>query len=221
MDQIIYKSYGDECMCAIRMVLALLENISQEMDKSDEGSPFYDIKQRVKDYDSAMKKLDKKGDARTLENVRKLHDVAGIRVIVPVLADVERVKDAIMHQMNVVGVKDYNATPKKTGYRSLHLQLEVDVPFMKEPKKIPVEIQICTIAQSGLNELEHNFRYKNDDPPEDADEVLNMMADQIHILDMTANRWYKEQRKKKNEEGSSDVFEHSLAIEIEEADSEN
>ena len=64
-------------------------------------------------------------------------------------------------------VKDYIKNPKKSGYRSLHLIIEVPIFLRNEKKSMKVEVQLRTIAMDFWASLEHKLRYKkNIDPKE-------------------------------------------------------
>ena len=56
--------------------------------------------------------------------------------------------------------KDYIKDPKPSGYRSLHLIVEVPI-FTEEGKKMMrAEVQLRTIAMDFWASLEHKLRYK-------------------------------------------------------------
>ena len=75
-------------------------------------------------------------------------------------------------------MKDYIREPKPNGYRSLHLIIYVEVNFAESAHKIPVEIQIRTIAMDFWASTEHQLRYKKDrEFSEDAQEKLKKCAD--------------------------------------------
>ena len=62
----------------------------------------------------------------------------------------------------MIQTRDYIASPKPNGYRSLHLIVHVPV-FLSEGKLIlPVEVQIRTIAMDFWASLEHQLKYKKD-----------------------------------------------------------
>lgn len=70
----------------------------------------------------------------------------------------------LMNQTDVeaVRVKDYIENPKDNGYRSLHLILMVDVFFSDQKRKVPIEIQLRTIAMNFWASTEHQLRYKKE-----------------------------------------------------------
>ena len=80
--------------------------------------------------------------------------------------------------------RDYIASPKPNGYRSLHLIVRVPV-FLSEGKLLlPVEVQIRTIAMDFWASLEHQLRYKEAaHVPEELNRQLLDAADRIAALD--------------------------------------
>ena len=58
--------------------------------------------------------------------------------------------------------KDYIREPKENGYRSLHLIVMVEVHFSDRKRKVPVEIQLRTIAMNFWASTEHQLRYKKE-----------------------------------------------------------
>lgn len=215
-----YHRYAAECECGMRTVLARLENLRQEMELSDENSPFMAIESRTKEFQSALDKLNRKNEPKTMESIRKMHDIVGIRVIVPFLDDIYRVRDAIMRQpsMKVEITKDYVVQPKDTGYRSLHLLVKMQVYFMETTKEIPVEIQIRTKAMDLWASMEHLLRYKNSSPSEQADAEFARIADLLKDFDERAMKLRDDGKESGGESSGEDAQEPSLSIQIEDSE---
>ncbi|MBR2002265.1 MAG: GTP pyrophosphokinase family protein, partial [Firmicutes bacterium] len=68
---------------------------------------------------------------------------------------------------------DYIKNPKPNGYRSLHLVVKIPVYFVDGMVKMPVEIQIRTMAMNFWASLEHKLRYKSDG------EIPKFIADEL------------------------------------------
>ena len=62
--------------------------------------------------------------------------------------------------IKLIEKKDYIKNPKKSGYRSLHLIIEVPIFLQSGKKSISVEVQLRTIAMDFWASLEHKLRYK-------------------------------------------------------------
>lgn len=93
-----------------------------------------------------------------------IKDIAGVRVICSFPDDIYMLADCLLKQDDVVLVekKDYIQNPKPSGYRSLHLIIEVPIFLQNEKRMVTVEVQLRTIAMDFWASLEHKLRYKKD-----------------------------------------------------------
>jgi len=91
-----------------------------------------------------------------------LHDVAGFRVVLSTLQQVYRFAERIARSpaVEVTDTRDYIKTPKKSGYKSLHLLLSVPVSVEKETLLVPVEVQLRTPDMDTWANAEHDLIYK-------------------------------------------------------------
>ena len=115
-----------------------------------------------------------------------IHDIAGIRVICNYVDDVYMVAQLLISQddIKVIKMKDYIQNPKPSGYRSLHLVLEIPIFLAEGAKPIHVEVQMRTIAMDFWASLEHKLKYKTDNQvPEDIRLELQECALAISELD--------------------------------------
>ena len=71
---------------------------------------------------------------------------------------------ALEHDITLIERKDYIKNPKPSGYRSLHLIVQVPIFLQNEKKMVNVEVQFRTIAMDFWASLEHKMRYKKDIP---------------------------------------------------------
>ena len=62
--------------------------------------------------------------------------------------------------MRVIKEKDYITNPKKSGYTSYHLIVEVPISLSRKLMYVKVEIQIRTMAMDFWASLEHKMKYK-------------------------------------------------------------
>ena len=69
-----------------------------------------------------------------------------------------------MRQDDIVLIekKDYIKNPKPSGYRSLHLIVQVPIFLQNEKKMVNVEVQFRTIAMDFWASLDHKMRYKKE-----------------------------------------------------------
>ena len=188
-----YKEYAALCKCGMRTVLARIENLHEEMELSDERN-FYDtIESRIKNFESVVEKLERKGYEQNISSIKaNMHDVAGIRIVTLFKDDIYKIYDAIYDTlqkqptMEVIEKRDYIESPKKTGYRSLHLRVSTRINFREGEVFVPVEIQIRTKAMDLWASLEHYCRYKNDNPSEKAPETFDRIAKILDEFDNEA-----------------------------------
>ena len=137
----------------------------------DESEIFYNyelidhIDTRIKTPESIISKMKKKKYSLTYkEMINKINDVAGVRIICPIKKDIFTIKELInkIPGINVIKEKDYVTHPKKSGYSSYHLIVEVPVTLSQNNMYVKVEVQIRTIAMDFWANLEHKMKYKTD-----------------------------------------------------------
>lgn len=119
---------------------------------------------RLKSPASIRDKLRKKGLPASATAARAaLHDIAGLRVVLPCEAQIYRFA-ALLEASPVVQLtdeRDYIAAPKASGYRSLHLLLNVPVPPLPgSAPTAPVELQLRTASMDIWASIEHDRVYK-------------------------------------------------------------
>lgn len=148
---------------AIKQLETKLEILNKEYKVTGRRNPIETVKSRIKSPDSIAKKLEKKGLPVNFKAMTEnLQDIAGVRVICPYISDIYNVKDMLLKQPDIklVEEKDYIATPKESGYRSLHIVVEIPVYLSQTEHQVKVEVQLRTIAMDFWASLEHELRYK-------------------------------------------------------------
>lgn len=150
--------------CAIKEVKTKLEVLNAELSVRYKRNPIEFISSRIKKPASIADKLQKKGKRVSVSEIEStLSDVAGVRVICSFVDDIYEIASMLVRQddISLVEQKDYINEPKKNGYRSLHLIIEIPVFFSDQKKFMRVEVQIRTIAMDFWASLEHQLRYKH------------------------------------------------------------
>ena len=159
-------------------------------------NPIEHISSRVKSVESIFAKLARRGLSPGLDTVRdNITDIAGIRITCSFATDAYRLFDLLTQQPDVTvrQVKDYIATPKSNGYKSLHAIVEVPVFLSTGTLEVPVEIQLRTIAMDFWATLEHKIHYKYDGRvPEGLGAELLEAADSAASLDARMERLHRE-----------------------------
>ena len=129
--------------CAVMEIETKLKVLNKEFSLEYDKNPIESIQSRVKSNSGIMRKLKRKGLPMTLESIEKnIWDVAGLRVICAFPEDVYLVKRCILAQddIRLIQEKDYIKKPKPSGYRSLHLIVEVPIFLQNEKKWVRAEI---------------------------------------------------------------------------------
>ena len=157
--------------CAIMEVETKFKVLNEKFSLEYDRNPIESIKTRVKSMDSLVKKIKRKNIPLTLTGIEEgIKDIAGVRVICSFPDDIYMLADCLLKQDDVVLVekKDYIQNPKPSGYRSLHLIIEVPIFLQNEKRMVTVEVQLRTIAMDFWASLEHKLRYKKDIPEDQA-----------------------------------------------------
>ena len=118
---------------------------------------------RIKRPESIINKMEKRKLKLDYYNmIENINDIAGIRIICPLKKDIFTIKKIIeqMEEIKVLKEKDYITTPKKSGYSSYHLIVEIPVILLEKTIFVKIEIQIRTIAMDFWANLEHKIKYK-------------------------------------------------------------
>ena len=149
--------------CAMLEVKTKLDVLNTELSYQTSRNPFESIKCRIKSPKSIIDKLKRNNYPLTVDSIEaNLNDVAGIRVICSFPDDIYKLVDCLLAQddITLIEKKDYITNPKKSGYRSYHLIIEVPIFLTTEKKPMRVEVQFRTIAMDFWASLEHKIYYK-------------------------------------------------------------
>lgn len=162
---IAYRELMAYYRCAMMEMQTKFNVLNEELSLQYDRNPIETIKARLKSPDSIGDKLSRRGLEPTIENIEQnIFDIAGVRVICSFPEDIYMLAESLLRQddIRLVERKDYIATPKPNGYRSLHLIVEVPIFLHNEKRMMKVEVQLRTIAMDCWASLEHKIRYKKD-----------------------------------------------------------
>lgn len=129
---------------------------------------FVDVPYRHKTKKSFLKKIDDKLAEKDY-SPELMTDLAGIRVITLIEADVQKVCELIQAMFNVHPADSVNKSEKlgeeKVGYRSVHFVCDVGnkrekLPEFSAYKGLCFEIQVRTALEHAWAEIEHDRGYK-------------------------------------------------------------
>ena len=155
--------------CAIMEIETKFRVLNERFSLQHDRNPIDSIQSRLKSPDSILDKMLRKKLPFTLEAIENnIFDIAGIRVVCSFVDDIYMLADCLLQQDDITLIerKDYIKNPKRNGYRSLHLIIEVPIFLQNEKKIMKAEVQLRTIAMEFWANLEHQLRYKKDLSPE-------------------------------------------------------
>lgn len=185
-----YRQLMSFYRCAIMEVETKFNVLNEEQSIDSEHNPIEAVKSRIKSVDSLVRKMNRKKISPSVKNIEKhIRDVAGVRVICAFPEDIYRIEKSFLMQDDVklIERKDYIQNPKPSGYRSLHLIVEVPIFLQREKRMMKVEVQLRTIAMDFWASLEHKLSYKKNLDGEILEELraeLLECSEQSAALDM-------------------------------------
>ena len=127
--------------CAIMEIETKFRVLNHELSLEYDNNPIESIKTRVKSYDSILKKIRRKNIPLNLQAIEEnLKDIAGVRVICSFPDDIYKLAESFLKQDDITLIerKDYIKNPKPSGYRSLHLIVQVPIFLQNEKKMVNV-----------------------------------------------------------------------------------
>lgn len=149
--------------CAISLLLTKLDIINLELSMERRRSVIQMQTGRIKSFESTLKKMEKKKLAFTYEQaIQYINDLIGVRAVCAYVDDIYEVAEILEQQedIRVMKKKDYIKTPKESGYRSLHLIMEIPIIFQSGRQWMKLELQLRTAAMDYWANLDHHLRYK-------------------------------------------------------------
>ena len=166
--------------CAMMEIETKFKVLDEQFSLQHDRNPIEGIKTRLKSPESLAGKLKRKGLPMTIASIEEnIYDVAGIRIICSFPEDIYTLADCLLKQddIRLIEKKDYIKNPKKSGYRSLHLIVEVPIFLENEKRLVKTEVQLRTIAMDFWASLDHKLQYKKDIAPEEAAEISRSLAE--------------------------------------------
>lgn len=180
---------------ALKVAMTQMEILDEEFASLYDHTPIHHIEYRVKTMDSIAQKLKVRGYELTVDNIyAHIQDVAGIRVICNYLDDIYYLRSLLTRNesFRVIREVDYIKEPKDSGYRSLHLIVDVPIVISEGTLHLPVEIQLRTIAMDMWASLEHELRYKSSRNFDENDAArLRLCSEAVYEVDREMQNIYQ------------------------------
>ena len=167
--QLEWEEFLDPYIQAVGELKIKLRGIRKQYRKQKQHSPIEFVTGRVKPIEGIKEKMVLRG-IREENLAQDMQDIAGLRVMVQFVDDVEEVLDVLRkrHDMRIIQERDYIKNRKASGYRSYHVIIEYPVDTINGSKTILAEIQIRTLSMNFWATIEHslNYKYKGEFPDE-------------------------------------------------------
>ena len=147
----------------IQEMMAKLQYINADLTEQLGRPVVRNTLSRIKTAHSICKKLERKELEISFDSaVNNLNDIAGVRVVCFFCDDIYRIEKAIREQkdIEIIKEKDYVKKPKKSGYQSIHLIVDVPIIYNSVTEDVRVEIQIRSFAMDYWAELDNQMCYK-------------------------------------------------------------
>ena len=164
-----WETFLDPYIQTVGELKIKLRSIRKQFRKQNKHSPIEFVTGRVKSIESIKEKMVLR-DIRFENLATDLQDIAGLRIMVQFVDDVDDVLELLRKRqdMTIVQERDYIHHMKASGYRSYHVIVEYPVDTIHGQKKILAEIQIRTLAMNFWATIEHslNYKYQGDFPEE-------------------------------------------------------
>ena len=179
---------------ALKVAVTQMEILDEEFASLYDHSPIHHIEYRIKTLESISDKL-RRGYDVTIDNIYAyIQDVAGIRVICNYLDDIYYLRSLLTRSESFKVLRRWttSSSPRESGYRSLHLIIDVPIVISEGTLHQPVEIQLRTIAMDMWASLEHELRYKSDRNFSDSDAArLRLCSEAISEIDLEMQDIYQ------------------------------
>ena len=130
------------------------------------------IESRMKTPESICDKLERKGFDRDFETaVEELNDISGVRCICYSVKEIYWIARQIGKEpgFQIVKEKDYVRKPKKNGYESYHIVMDVPIQWPEKKKSqkqqvetVRVELQLRTIIMDAWAGMDNRVCYKKE-----------------------------------------------------------
>ena len=205
---ILYSYY----VCAIMEIETKFQVLNKQYSMYYDRNPIETISSRLKSKTSLIRKMNKLNLPFKVEEIEKnINDIAGVRIVCSFIDDIYELEKCFLSQDDVklIKRKDYIQNPKDSGYRSLHLIVEIPIFLHNEKRMMKVEVQMRTIAMDFWASLEHKIRYKKEINPNDLEHISKELYECAKIsndLDLRMQDVRKEIQAQQDEKVSDNLF---------------
>jgi ppGpp synthetase/RelA/SpoT-type nucleotidyltranferase len=199
------RRYNDECPRFERTQAKLLEivrSVLEDLGPQRGVRPDPLLESNMKEFSSfwiKAQRLESEGRVSSASDCfGEIHDFARARIICQTVADAERISRLMVEQENVlftnakVQVHAPALGARSTGYRAIHLDLELDAPVKGELVATPCELQVVTALQYAWGLYTHKDFYKSDRVPPLVGDLMRELSDLLSVADQVASHLIRE-----------------------------
>lgn len=185
MELKVWKETLEPYQMAVNELTVKFQHVIEEYHLRGEYCPIVGVSGRVKTISSILDKCRRKNiPVEEIED--QMYDIAGIRLIVQFVEDIEIAVQLIRKRtdMEIKEERDYVRHSKESGYRSYHMIIRYQVQTIEGPRTLYAEIQIRTLGMNFWAAIEHSLQYKyKESIPENISYKLLKAAQAIVVLD--------------------------------------
>lgn len=185
MELKVWKETLEPYQMAVNELTVKFQHVIEEYHLRGEYCPIVGVSGRVKTISSILDKCRRKNiPVEEIED--QMYDIAGIRLIVQFVEDIEIAVQLIRKRtdMEIKEERDYVRHSKESGYRSYHIIIRYQVQTIEGPRTLYAEIQIRTLGMNFWAAIEHSLQYKyKESIPENISYKLLKAAQAIVVLD--------------------------------------
>ena len=194
-----YRSNYDTNIQANEYLSNILEELKEKFAEQGNVLAYHDS--RIKTENSYLYKILKKYGTEEQIDYDDMHDIVAHRLVCLNLSDIDEFVKLLREsdKINILEEKDYIYHPKKSGYRSFHVIMEV--PFIDKngvEQKVKTEIQLRTIFMDIFAREEHKLSYKNNGKISEEDKkTLKVLSDELYYYDISLDKFFRPINNKK------------------------
>jgi ppGpp synthetase/RelA/SpoT-type nucleotidyltranferase len=200
--RLIYNRNLDQYERARRRLEEIVRLVLEDVAPGHGIRPVPLVESSVKNFESFYAKalrLEARGRvAKASDCLAEIGDFARARIICQTIDDADRIRRLMIERNDVLYT---NATVEvhapgsglpSTGYRAIHLDLEVDAIVDGHYLATPCELQVVTALQYAWGLYTHKDFYKGTGVPPLVAEVMRELSDLLNVADKLAGRLLQE-----------------------------
>jgi ppGpp synthetase/RelA/SpoT-type nucleotidyltranferase len=172
---------------------ATVRSVLQDMAPTHGIRPVPIVESSVKEFGSFYEKacrFEHEGRVTSVDDCfKEIRDIARARIICQTVDDAQRIAwllDEQEHVLSPVKEMEAHSPAPNTGYRAIHLNLEVDAQVGPNLLATPCELQIMTTLQYAWGLYTHSDFYKGENVPPLVATLMRELSDLLHVADRFA-----------------------------------